>query len=349
MDCRISVIIPIYNAHDYLERCLDSVCNQTLKDIEVIAVDDCSTDDSLEILQRYAEKYPQLRVIAHKTNGGESRARNTGLDNATGEYLAFVDNDDSIDPDFLEKLYEKAKETNADIVKGEAHILETDNTERYDGLNQQIRKHHSKLFFSSYWWTAIYKKSLINKNNIRFLEGYLLGGDVLFLNETILKCNKLDLVDGTYYNYYRRDDSGDSKILTREKVESVLNIHEKILENTMKEKSIQKDIEGLKHIYSWCFRCAMHYAYRNKTEQNLRFCIDKTIKFYSLTKEYVQDRKILKQAYPIVLHYIQNGKKDELIEFYLKNSSPQKMFLANLRFLHSMKVGENVDRTTVTE
>ena len=99
---KVSVIIPVYNAHDYLSRCLDSVCNQTLKDIEIIAVDDCSTDDSLKILREYATKYPQLKVIAHKTNGGESTARNTGLDNANGEYLAFVDNDDTVDAEIVE-------------------------------------------------------------------------------------------------------------------------------------------------------------------------------------------------------------------------------------------------------
>ena len=82
---KVSVIIPVYNAQDYLGRCLDSVCNQTLKDIEIICVNDCSKDNSLNILNEYAEKYPNMKVIDCKVNGGESVARNIGLDNATGE------------------------------------------------------------------------------------------------------------------------------------------------------------------------------------------------------------------------------------------------------------------------
>ena len=334
---KVSVIIPVYNAHDYLARCLDSVCNQTLKDIEIIAIDDCSTDDSLKILHEYAEKYPQLRVFAHKTNGGESRARNTGLDNATGEYLAFIDNDDTVDLDFYEKLYNKAAETHADIVKAEAHIFETDGTERYDGLNEQIRKHNSKLFFSSYWWTAIYKRTLIEANNIRFLAGFPLGGDVLFLNEAILKCNKLELVDGVYYNYYRRDDSGDSKVLTREKVESALNIHQKIIENTFKDSNIKEDIDGLRHIAIWSITGAVFYAYRNKSMENLRFCIDKLINFYSATKKYLDTNECMQDVYPIIFECVKMEDHDKLVDLFMKNSTPQKMFTANLRYLHNKR------------
>ena len=107
---KVSVIIPVYNAQDYLERCLFSVCNQTLEDIEIICVNDASTDKSINILNQYAQKYSNIKVIDCKVNGGESKARNIGLEKATGEYLGFVDNDDEIDLDFYEKLYKKAKE-----------------------------------------------------------------------------------------------------------------------------------------------------------------------------------------------------------------------------------------------
>ncbi len=119
----ISVIIPVYNASAYLKRCLDSVCNQTLLDIEIICVNDCSNDNSLEILNEYRNKYSNLKIIDCKFNGGESKARNIGLDHVTGEYIGFVDNDDEIDLDFYENLYNKAITTNADIVKG--NVIET--------------------------------------------------------------------------------------------------------------------------------------------------------------------------------------------------------------------------------
>lgn len=331
---KVSVIIPVYNASQYISKCLDSIINQTLKDIEIICVNDCSTDNTLEILNNNAKNDKRIKIINHETNGGESKARNTGLENAKGEYLAFVDNDDTIDPDFLEKLYDKAKETGAEIVKAEAHIFETNGTERFDGLNKQIKQNLSKLFFSSYWWCAIYKKELITKNKIKFIEGFPLGGDVLFLNEAILKCNFVELVDGTYYNYYRRDDSGDSKILPIEKIHSALEIHEKIIDNTKNELSVQNDITGLKHIFGWCFNNALYYAYRNKSTENLKYCVDKMIDFYKKTQEYLDNSEVVKKSYPVVVNYIKAGDKENLFKLYLENNSPQKMFIANLRYLH---------------
>ena len=105
---KVSVIIPVYNAEKYLKKCLDSVINQTLPDIEIICVNDCSKDSSLNILKEYSLKDERIKIIDCEQNGGESVARNIGIDNASGDYLAFVDNDDVIDLDFFEKLYNRA-------------------------------------------------------------------------------------------------------------------------------------------------------------------------------------------------------------------------------------------------
>lgn len=111
---KVSVIIPVYNTEKYLRKCLDSVCNQTLSDIEIICVNDCSPDNSLEILNEYAQKDNRIKVINFEENKGVSIARNTGIDSATGEFIGFVDADDFVDLDFYEKLYNKATETGAD-------------------------------------------------------------------------------------------------------------------------------------------------------------------------------------------------------------------------------------------
>lgn len=228
---KVSVIIPVYNAEAYLRRCLDSVCRQTLKDIEVICVDDCSTDNSLEILKEYAQKYPQMKVIHHEFNGGESRARNTGLDNATGEYLGFVDNDDEIDLDFYEKLYHEAIEYNADIVKANVKTVSYDGSIEESKLNPIITVSKNKWHFHYEWWSAIYKGNLIKENNIKLLENYVLGGDSLFLNEAIINCRNFHCINDTYYMYYRRTDSGDSLKLSEMKVLSSLSIFERIFNN----------------------------------------------------------------------------------------------------------------------
>ena len=102
---KISVIIPVYNVEKYLSRCLDSVCSQTFNDIEIICINDCSPDNSAEILQEYAEKDKRIRIINKEKNGGLSAARNSGFAVATGEYIYFLDSDDWIELDFLEKMY----------------------------------------------------------------------------------------------------------------------------------------------------------------------------------------------------------------------------------------------------
>ena len=115
---KVSVIIPVFNTEKYLTKCLDSVCNQTLSDIEIICVDDCSTDNSLNILKEYASKDNRIKLIEFKENKGAAVARNTGIIEAKGEYVGFIDSDDYVDLDFYEKLYNIGVCENADISKG---------------------------------------------------------------------------------------------------------------------------------------------------------------------------------------------------------------------------------------
>ena len=338
---KISVIIPVYNAQNYLKRCLDSVYNQTLKDIEIICIDDCSTDNSLNILNGYAKNDERIKVIACKTNGGESVARNIGIDNATGEYIAFLDNDDFIDLNFYEKLYSKAIETNSDIVKGEVCIYDYNGNKSYGSLNQEIRQNNSKLFFAYNWWTAIYKTKLVKDNNIRLLEGYPLGADVLFLNEAILKCNKLELVDDVFYHYIRREDSGDSKVLSLKKIKSVMDIHEKIVDN-INENIGQLDKLGVLFLYNWCVLCGLNYARRRKTLESLEYCI---CKVYDIYKKCLYKNELienLNKTHKLESYYLNNKTKEDLINLYIKNDTFQKRFIANLRFNMLINKVENV-------
>ncbi|HFD6724085.1 TPA: glycosyltransferase family 2 protein, partial [Enterococcus faecium] len=111
----VSVIVPIYNVEKYLRKCVDSLLSQTLKEIEIVLVDDGSPDASGEIADEYQKKYSNVKTI-HRENGGLGPARNTGIENATGEYVAFLDSDDWVESDMYEKLYLVASKENADIV-----------------------------------------------------------------------------------------------------------------------------------------------------------------------------------------------------------------------------------------
>ena len=185
-------------------------------------------------MEEYALKHKNLKVIDCKVNGGESVARNIGLENVAGEYLAFVDNDDAIDLDFFEKLYNQAKAENADICKGEVHEISYDGKDIYRQTNKKIRLEKNKMFFNGDWWSAIYKRSFIEKHHLRLKEGYILGADSLFVYYAVMHAKSLAFVDGVFYHYYRRPDSGSSQFLSLKKIKSFSTIIHYILKDAEK-------------------------------------------------------------------------------------------------------------------
>ena len=205
---KVSVIIPVYNTEKYLEKCLNSVCNQTLKDIEIICIDDCSTDNSLNILKEYASKDERIKLIEFKENKGAAVARNIGIKEAQGEYIGFVDSDDYPETElFYEKLYNIAKEKNADITKGSYKDSKTDFID--ETINQRIKK--DKNNFCSTYCSAIFRNSLIKENNIFFPELRDME-DPVFAFNCALKANKVEVVPDCNLIITKREDSITSKI-----------------------------------------------------------------------------------------------------------------------------------------
>ena len=219
---KVSVIVPCYNVAPYVVRCLDSLVNQTLSDIEIICIDDKSTDNTLEILNKYAEKDTRINVIASEKNAGVATTRNKGLAIATGEYIGFVDPDDYVDFDFYEKLYCRAIETNADVTK--ASVINTDMTTGETALHwgvNIVKKHIA--YFSSAFWSAIYKHDFLKKYNIKFPDGLLTAEDAVFLTHVGTTTENIAFVDDTAYHYfYQRPGSLDSEFLTHKKAQSGL-------------------------------------------------------------------------------------------------------------------------------
>ena len=124
---KLSILVPIYNVEKYLDECLSSLAKQTLKDIEIVCINDGSTDESLKIIQKYAKKYPNFAVI-NKRNSGYGDSMNRGLEKATGEYIGIVESDDFIELNAFKELYNLAKKTSADIVKAN-YFYHTDNSD----------------------------------------------------------------------------------------------------------------------------------------------------------------------------------------------------------------------------
>lgn len=198
---KVSVIIPVYNTRKYLKKCLDSVMNQTLKEIEIICINDGSTDNSLEILNEYAQRDKRF-IIINKANGGAGSARNAGIDVARGEYIGFVDSDDWIEPDMFEVLYNKAKEFNCDVSfcnirlydESKKKYIESDFYSHkifldYANKRLTLEDFKDKVFdLSLAAWHRVYRTSYIKENKIKFkevkIEDYIFFFDIFLTAKT---------------------------------------------------------------------------------------------------------------------------------------------------------------------
>lgn len=203
---KVSIIIPVYNVEKYIEKCLDSLVNQTLSDIEVIVVNDGSPDNSQKIIDKYVEKYPNIVRSFIKENGGQGSARNYGLEKATGEYIGYVDSDDYVSIDMYEKLYNKAKEDDLDIVIcGNYVVYENLTKEKIELNNYVLEDKHDNAFFGKLGvCNKIYKKSLVQKLAFRSKKWY---EDLDFTVKALSSAKKVDYVDEPLYYYLYREGS----------------------------------------------------------------------------------------------------------------------------------------------
>lgn len=215
---RLSVIVPVYNmaADGKLEFCLDSLVNQTIDDYEIIAVNDASTDNSLEILKGYEQKYPgKVKVITYPVNRRQGGARNEGLKAAEGEWIGFIDSDDWVSPDYYEKLLKKAEETGADLVGCDyslvsEHTFEVgriveNNTADQTGI-LDLEKHKKLLIRPGSMVIKVYKGSVIRDNELRFPEG-ILYEDNCAGSLWQLYFTRFERVEEPLYYYYQHGES----------------------------------------------------------------------------------------------------------------------------------------------
>lgn len=215
---KLSVIVPVYNmaADGKLTYCLDSLINQTIDDYEIIAVDDCSTDNSLEILRSYEAKYPgRFQVIASSVNRKQGGAKNLGLEKALGEWIGFIDSDDWITPDFYEKLLTRAEETGADMVGCDYHLtgehsmkigqIVHNNNSRQTGILDKD-KYRSLILDSGSLVVKIYKRHIILDYPNRFPE-HIFYEDNAISNSWMLRAKHFEYIEEPLYYYYQHDTS----------------------------------------------------------------------------------------------------------------------------------------------
>lgn len=212
-EIKISVIIPIYGAEKYIHQCLNSILNQTLKDIEIILVDDGSRDNCPKIIDEYAKKDTRIRVI-HKKNSGYGASVNLGLEHASGKYISIVEPDDFIEKSMFGNLYKLAENTQADITKSaffyEFEIQNYKNTVKFDFAekfaipngNFNIQDCPEFLSYHPSIWSAIYRRDFLSKYNIKLIEAPGAGWtDNPFQVETMCLAKKITYTPEAYYHW----------------------------------------------------------------------------------------------------------------------------------------------------
>lgn len=214
---KISVIVPVYNTGRYLERCLNSIMAQSFQEIEIIIINDCSTDDSLEIIKKYINDDKRAILINKEKNEGVSSARNTGIKIATGKYVQYIDGDDWVEKDFLKNMYEFAEKENLDIVV-------SDYCEDYFDGRKKIKrgkKKSEKIIFDSKeylkdffyngdapaMWNKLFKTSLYKENSIFCPLGISLGEDLVTTSKLIYFSKKIGYSRKVFYHYRQNPQS----------------------------------------------------------------------------------------------------------------------------------------------
>lgn len=325
---KVSVIIPVYNVENYIEECVESVINQTLKEIEIIIVNDGTKDNSIKKIEKYLSN-PRV-ILINKENGGVSSARNTGLKIARGEYISFIDSDDFIEPTMLEKLYNE----------GEGMDIVFSNFARIDGFgNIEIEKNNfenleikeGSYFYNielGYIWNKIYNHKFLKEYNIKFKENMLME-DLLFSLKVFSIAKKVKYLDKVYYYY--RVGINESAVNTLIKNKELMNkTYNQLIEEVEK---FLIEFEGKKFIKLRIFLTKIDLFVRKKKLNNEKINNKKIKeieeKIENLWDENfsIEENKILRED----MFSILKGKVfldiDLLKKFYWKNRLITKKYL----------------------
>jgi glycosyltransferase involved in cell wall biosynthesis len=219
---KVSVIVPVYNTEKYLQDCLDSLVNQTFKELEIIIVNDGSPDNSEKIIKKYVDRYPFIKAYKKK-NGGLSSARNYGIEKAQGEYIVFIDSDDYVENNMIEQLYNSMIKNHSDIVVCEFNYVFNDTTKvrSYSNLDYTIDTVKKYLLTPPMACIRMYKKKLFT--NIKFKEG-IYYEDLEMNPKLVMYTNRISFVNEGLYNYVIRDDSIMHQKVFNEKLNDIYHV-----------------------------------------------------------------------------------------------------------------------------
>lgn len=244
----ISIIVPVYNTEKYLKKCLDSLINQTYKDIEIIIVNDGSTDNSKDILKEYQEKYPNIIKYYEKENGGLSSARNYGIQKSKGSYLAFVDSDDYVSPYFIEKMYDFAKKNVYEIVVCDSikvfndheEILKSNPKYSVDDVKNYIISHPMAC-------TRLIKKDLFTDQYMFTIGTYY--EDLCLMPTFVNKTIRIGFLDEALYYYYQRENSIMNQKAFNEKFYDIITVLKHVYETFLNNKNLDAYYDEVEYLF----------------------------------------------------------------------------------------------------
>lgn len=307
---KISVIVPAYNCQDTIERCIKSIQNQTYKDLEIIVVNDGSTDNTETLLHELQNEDDRIIVISIP-NGGVSHARNTGLDNATGEYITFVDSDDYIDKEMYETLYNLIKKYNVKISHCSYKNVDGDSISPVGDTGAVFVQDHDEAIkcllsgklFAGGNWNKLYENSLLD--TIRFDEALCINEDVLANFELFDLVDKSVYLDKSFYNYVANANSTTHAMISNLGVEHVTLVAEKMADLS-REKPYQYEAT---YRYAFSLLCLYRgYLLSNNLEDNdkQKRTREKVIKMKSLYKGKDRINYILLIIFPLIYKPVYN-------------------------------------------
>ena len=319
----ISVIVPVYNAEKYLNKCIKSIINQRYRNLEIILVNDGSKDSSLELCKKYAENDKRIKVI-HKENGGVSTARNVGIEEASGDFIAFVDSDDYIDKDMYFNMMQKATEYKCDVVMCDCYKVYDDKKEVF---THDIRSgfYNKKQLYKEYFdkllmldsinypptisnWVMLISKSIIMHNELKYKEGIKFSEDLLFGSQVMYYANSFYYLKGEcYYNYINNPTSVTNTYYEKKWDNFILLYRE--IKAFFEDK---KDFDFSKQIYY----CLLFFIYNsigdlygsNKTLYDKKKCI----------LSILNNRDVKKMFDNIDIKNLNLSKKQQLITYCYK-------------------------------
>lgn len=297
---KMSVIVPCYNNEKDIRRALESCVNQTLKEIEIIVINDGSTDSSQNIIDEYVNNYPNKVFSHYKKNGGIASVRNLGISLAQGEYFGFLDGDDYAELTMYDDLYNEAKRTNADLVNSNYYwTTETNETIKIE--SEFISSEDMMINLFAVVWNKIYKTSFIRGLNVNFIEGYRFE-DVSFLYKIAPYVNKFGHVDKPFIHYVQREGSYVNS--HNHKVKEIVYVWEDLLKYYMNNGIYNKYYDELEYLV-------------------IKFMLGQPMRSATKIKDVSDRNKTVDMLFDFVNKNFHNWKKNRIL---LENKSMKNLY-----------------------